>query len=63
MFDTNLYADRQITRNTFLLQAFANPEDVSPLSRKLKPKFDDPDVERVRRFVQNRVILSARIQQ
>uniref|UniRef100_A0A2C9H4B8 Microsomal glutathione S-transferase 1 n=1 Tax=Anopheles maculatus TaxID=74869 RepID=A0A2C9H4B8_9DIPT len=29
--------------------AFANPEDASAVSRKLKPKLDDPDVERVRR--------------
>uniref|UniRef100_A0A087Z4Q3 Microsomal glutathione S-transferase 1 n=1 Tax=Anopheles darlingi TaxID=43151 RepID=A0A087Z4Q3_ANODA len=29
--------------------AFANPEDTAAISRKLKPKFDDPDVERVRR--------------
>ncbi|XP_035913941.1 microsomal glutathione S-transferase 1-like isoform X2 [Anopheles stephensi] len=29
--------------------AFANPEDASAVSKKLKPKLDDPDVERVRR--------------
>ncbi|XP_052900717.1 microsomal glutathione S-transferase 1-like isoform X2 [Anopheles moucheti] len=29
--------------------AFANPEDSSAVSKKLKPKLDDPDVERVRR--------------
>uniref|UniRef100_A0A240PLH5 Microsomal glutathione S-transferase 1 n=1 Tax=Anopheles atroparvus TaxID=41427 RepID=A0A240PLH5_ANOAO len=29
--------------------AFANPEDSGAVSRKLKPKLDDPDVERVRR--------------
>ncbi|XP_052864042.1 microsomal glutathione S-transferase 1-like isoform X3 [Anopheles cruzii] len=29
--------------------AFANPEDTNAISRKLKPKLDDPDVERVRR--------------
>ncbi|KFB40178.1 AGAP000163-PA-like protein [Anopheles sinensis] len=33
--------------------AFANPEDASAVSRKLKPKLDDPDVERVRRAHQN----------
>ncbi|XP_050073113.1 microsomal glutathione S-transferase 1-like isoform X2 [Anopheles maculipalpis] len=29
--------------------AFANPEDASAVSKKLKPKLDDADVERVRR--------------
>uniref|UniRef100_A0A1Y9H9C5 Microsomal glutathione S-transferase 1 n=1 Tax=Anopheles farauti TaxID=69004 RepID=A0A1Y9H9C5_9DIPT len=29
--------------------AFANPEDASIISKKLKPKLDDIDVERVRR--------------
>ncbi|XP_035783132.1 microsomal glutathione S-transferase 1-like isoform X2 [Anopheles albimanus] len=33
--------------------AFANPEDSAAISRKLKPKFDDPDVERVRRAHRN----------
>ncbi|XP_058127623.1 microsomal glutathione S-transferase 1-like [Anopheles ziemanni] len=33
--------------------AFANPEDTNAVSRKLKPKLDDPDVERVRRAHQN----------
>ncbi|XP_053658688.1 microsomal glutathione S-transferase 1-like [Anopheles marshallii] len=34
-------------------KAFANPEDASAVSNKLKPKLDDPDVERVRRAHQN----------
>ncbi|XP_053678703.1 microsomal glutathione S-transferase 1 [Anopheles nili] len=33
----------------FKNKAFANPEDSSAVSKKLKPKLDDPDVERVRR--------------
>ncbi|XP_052900716.1 microsomal glutathione S-transferase 1-like isoform X1 [Anopheles moucheti] len=33
----------------FKNNAFANPEDSSAVSKKLKPKLDDPDVERVRR--------------
>ncbi|XP_049298686.1 microsomal glutathione S-transferase 1 isoform X1 [Anopheles funestus] len=33
----------------FKNKAFANPEDASAVSKKLKPKLDDPDVERVRR--------------
>uniref|UniRef100_A0A240PP01 Microsomal glutathione S-transferase 1 n=1 Tax=Anopheles atroparvus TaxID=41427 RepID=A0A240PP01_ANOAO len=33
----------------FKNKAFANPEDSGAVSRKLKPKLDDPDVERVRR--------------
>lgn len=37
----------------FKNKAFANPEDASAVSRKLKPKLDDPDVERVRRAHQN----------
>ncbi|XP_035783123.1 microsomal glutathione S-transferase 1-like isoform X1 [Anopheles albimanus] len=39
--------------NRFRKQAFANPEDSAAISRKLKPKFDDPDVERVRRAHRN----------
>ncbi|XP_052864028.1 microsomal glutathione S-transferase 1-like isoform X1 [Anopheles cruzii] len=35
--------------NRFKNKAFANPEDTNAISRKLKPKLDDPDVERVRR--------------
>ncbi|XP_021706344.1 microsomal glutathione S-transferase 1 [Aedes aegypti] len=33
--------------------AFINPEDVKSISPKLKPKVDDPDVERVRRAHRN----------
>uniref|UniRef100_A0A182R094 Microsomal glutathione S-transferase 1 n=1 Tax=Anopheles farauti TaxID=69004 RepID=A0A182R094_9DIPT len=33
----------------FKNKAFANPEDASIISKKLKPKLDDIDVERVRR--------------
>ncbi|XP_050099612.1 microsomal glutathione S-transferase 1-like [Anopheles aquasalis] len=39
--------------NRFRKQAFANPEDTAAFSRKAKPKFDDPDVERVRRAHRN----------
>ncbi|XP_055615843.1 microsomal glutathione S-transferase 1-like [Toxorhynchites rutilus septentrionalis] len=49
-----MLAMSQLTSLTrFRKMAFANPEDVSPLSRKLKPKFDDPDVERMRRAHRN----------
>ncbi|XP_065083894.1 microsomal glutathione S-transferase 1-like [Ochlerotatus camptorhynchus] len=41
------------TLNRFRKMAFCNPEDTASISRKLKPKFDDPDVERVRRAHRN----------
>ncbi|XP_062538982.1 prostaglandin E synthase-like [Armigeres subalbatus] len=41
------------TLTRFRKMAFINPEDVKSISPKLKPKFDDPDVERVRRAHRN----------
>lgn len=38
--------------NWILFQSFANPEDTATF-KNLKPKFDDPDVERVRRAHRN----------
>ena len=35
----------------FQLKAFSNPEDAKSFDPKLKSKFGDEDVERVRRFV------------
>ncbi|XP_041766095.1 microsomal glutathione S-transferase 1-like isoform X2 [Anopheles merus] len=37
----------------FKNKAFASPEDTRMISKKLVPKYDDPDVERVRRAHQN----------
>lgn len=37
----------------FLPQVFANPEDLPPAKKGATPKFDDPDVERVRRAHRN----------
>ncbi|XP_041766086.1 microsomal glutathione S-transferase 1-like isoform X1 [Anopheles merus] len=39
--------------NRIRKMAFASPEDTRMISKKLVPKYDDPDVERVRRAHQN----------
>lgn len=40
-------------RQRFRKKVFANPEDIQPNKKGVAPKFDDPDVERVRRAHRN----------
>uniref|UniRef100_A0A182JWQ1 Microsomal glutathione S-transferase 1 n=1 Tax=Anopheles christyi TaxID=43041 RepID=A0A182JWQ1_9DIPT len=40
-------------RQRFRKKVFANPEDIQPNKKGVQPKFDDPDVERVRRAHRN----------
>uniref|UniRef100_A0A182LW85 Microsomal glutathione S-transferase 1 n=1 Tax=Anopheles culicifacies TaxID=139723 RepID=A0A182LW85_9DIPT len=40
-------------RQRFRKKVFANPEDLPPAKKGATPKFDDPDVERVRRAHRN----------
>uniref|UniRef100_A0A182PZ58 Microsomal glutathione S-transferase 1 n=1 Tax=Anopheles epiroticus TaxID=199890 RepID=A0A182PZ58_9DIPT len=40
-------------RQRFRKKVFANPEDIQPSKKGAQPKFDDPDVERVRRAHRN----------